>query len=286
MIKLKHKNLVSINRACELMEISRSGYYKWLKRPNKIEVDVLKKKIKRIFDKSHNTYGTRRIKKKLEAEGIVVSRSVIRRKMAEQGLVAKARRKTRATTNSNHGHPVAPNLLGQNFDVKRPNAVWVMDITYLQTSEGWLYLAIVLDLYSRMIVGWSIGNRMGKELVINALETAIKKRNPSPGLICHSDRGSQYCSHAYRNLLQKRGFLCSMSRKGDCQDNACAETFFHSLKVEWLYGEPLKPRYHITRRIREYTEIFYNRQRLHSKNGYLSPSNFERANLSSFLLSA
>lgn len=286
MIKREHKNLVSINRACELTQVSRSGYYKWLKRPNKIEVDVLKQKVKRIFDKSRKTYGTRRIKKQLETEGILVSRQLIRRKMAEQGLAAKARRKTRATTNSNHDNPVAPNLLGGNFDVKHPNEAWVMDITYLQTSEGWLYLAIVLDLYSRMIVGWSIGRRMTKELVIDALEIAIKKRNPAPGLICHSDRGSQYCSHAYRNLLQKYGFLCSMSRKGECQDNACAETFFHSLKVEWIYGEPLKSRSQTKREVREYIEVFYNRQRLHSKNRYLSPGDFERVYQSSFLLSA
>ena len=286
MIKQEHKNLVSIKRACELSKVSRSGYYEWLRRPEKRGVDVLGQKIKRIFKKSRKTYGTRRIKKQLEAEGIAVSRQRIRRKMAEQGLVAKARRKTRATTNSNHDHPVAPNLLDRQFDVQHPNKVWVMDITYLATSEGWLYLAIVLDLYSRRIVGWSIGKRMTKELVIDALETAVKRRNPAPGLICHSDRGSQYCSHAYRELLQKHGFLCSMSRKGECQDNACAETFFHSLKVEWIYGEPLKSRYQMKQDVREYIEVFYNRQRLHSNNGYLSPCDFERVNQSSFLLSA
>lgn len=225
MIKQEHRNLVSIKRACELCKASRSGYYKWLRRPQKREVDVLGQKIKRIFHKSRKTYGTRRIKKKLEGEGIAVSRQIIRRKMVEQGLVAKANRKTRATTNSNHGHPVAPNLLDRHFDVHAPNKVWVMDITYLATREGWLYLAIVLDLYSRMVVGWSIGKRMTKELVINALGAAIKRRNPAPGLICHSDRGSQYCSYAYQDLLKEHGFLCSMSRKGECQDNACAETF-------------------------------------------------------------
>ena len=286
MIKQEHKNLVSIKRACELCTVSRSGYYKWLRRPVKKSVDVLGQKIKRIFRKSRKTYGTRRVKKQLEVEGIRVSRQRIRRKMAEQGLVAKARRKTRATTNSNHDHPVAPNLLGRQFEVYDPNKVWVMDITYLATSEGWLYLAIVLDLYGRRIVGWSIGKRMTKELVINALKTAIRRRNPAPGLICHSDRGSQYCSHAYQELLQKHGFLCSMSRKGECQDNACAETFFHSLKVEWIYGEPLKSRYQMKQDVREYIEVFYNRQRLHSKNGYLSPCDFERVNQSSFLLSA
>jgi putative transposase len=285
MIKQEHKNLVSIKRACELCQVSRSGYYDWFRRPAKPSVDVLDQRIKRIFIKSRKTYGTRRIKKQLAKEGVVASRQRISRKMAEQRLIAKARRKTRATTDSNHNHPVAPNLLERQFDVPRPNKAWVMDITYLATSEGWLYLAIVLDLYSRMVVGWSIGKRMTKELVINALETAIKKRNPGPGLICHSDRGSQYCSHAYQELLKKHGFLCSMSRKGECHDNACAETFFHSLKVEWIYGEPLKSRYRMKQEVREYIEVFYNRQRLHSKIGYYSPCDFERIN-SSFLLSA
>jgi putative transposase len=153
MIKQEHKNLVSIKRACELCNVSRSGYYEWLKRPAKTGVDILGQKIKRIFKKSRKTYGTRRIKKQLAAEGIAASRQRIRRKMVEQGLAANAHRKTRATTNSNHDHPVAPNLLGRQFDVQHPNKAWVMDITYLVTSEGWLYLAIVLDLYSRMVVG-------------------------------------------------------------------------------------------------------------------------------------
>jgi len=286
MIKQEHKNLVTIKRACELCQVSRSGYYDWQKRPIKIEIDILGQKIKRVFNKSRKTYGTRRIKKQLAVEGTVASRQRISRKMAEQGLIAKARRKTRATTDSNHNNPVAPNLLSRQFNVQHPNKVWVTDITYLATNEGWLYLAIILDLYSRMIVGWSIGKRMTKELVINALGIAIKRRNPDPGLICHSDRGSQYCSHAYQDLLQEHGFLCSMSRKGDCQDNACAETFFHSFKVEWIYGEPLKSRYRMKQEVREYIEVFYNRQRLHSNNGYLSPCDFERVNQSSFLLSA
>lgn len=243
-------------------------------------------KVKRVFMESRKTYGTRRIKKKLAAEEIVASRKRIRRIMAEQGLVAKARCKTRAATDSNHNHPVAPNLLGGRFDADYPNQVWVTDITYLKTREGWLYLAVVIDLYSRMVVGWSINNRMTKDLVINALEKAIKRRNPDPGLICHSDRGSQYCSHAYQDLLKNHGFLCSMSRKGECLDNAVAESFFHSLKVEWIYGEPPVSRNEMYRSVREYIEVFYNRQRLHSANGYLSPCDFERVNESTFLMSA
>jgi transposase InsO family protein len=160
MIKQEHKNLVSITRAYKLCNVSRSGYYEWLRRPAKRSADILGQKIKRIFIKSRKTYGPRRIRKQLAAEGIAVSRQRISHKMAEQGLVAKARRKTRATTNSNHDHPVAPNLLEKHFNVQYPNKTWVMDITYLATSEGWLYLAVVLDLYSRMVVGWSISRRM------------------------------------------------------------------------------------------------------------------------------
>jgi len=286
MIKEEHKNLVTIKRACELCEVSRSGYYQWLRRPRVKKADVLGEKVRRIFKRSRSTFGARRIKEALATEGWVVSRPRIRRKMTELGFVAKASRKTRATTDSNHDKPVAPNLLDKQFHMEYPNTAWVMDITYIATRDGWIYLAIVLDLYSRMIVGWSIDTRMKKELVIDALNMAIRRRNPGPGLICHSDRGSQYCSKAYQDLLDKHGFLCSMSRKGRCQDNACAETFFHSLKVEWIYGKPLKSRYHTEREIREYTEVFYNRQRLHSANQYLSPWDFERRNQFSILVSA
>jgi transposase InsO family protein len=277
-IKKEHKDLVTIKRACQLLEVSRSGYYDWLKRPKKAKADIFGQKVKRVFEKSHRVYGARRIKKELGSEGLVVSRKRVRHKMAELGLVAKARRKTQATTDSNHTKPVAPNLLGRQFDTKEPNKVWVMDITYLATRQGWLYLAVVIDLYSRMVVGWCVDNRMKKELVMSALDMAVRRRNPSPGLICHSDRGSQYCSNAYQELLNRHGFICSMSRKGECQDNACAESFFHSLKVEWIYGEPVRSRHATRQRIREYIEVFYNRQRLHSSNGYLSPEGFERAN--------
>jgi len=257
------------------LEVSRSGYYDWLNRPRKVKVDVLGQKVKRIFEDSRKTYGSRRIKVRLSAEGMTVSRQTIRRKMSEMKLVAKARRKTRATTDSKHELPVAPNILGRQFEARRPNSVWVTDITYLATAEGWMYLAVVIDLYSRMVIGWSLDRNMKKELVIDALRMAIKRRKPSSGLVCHSDRGSQYCSHAYQELLREHGFICSMSRKGNCLDNACAETFFHSLKVEWIYGEPTKSRLQMTRHVREYIEVFYNRQRLHSNNGYLSPWSYE-----------
>ena len=285
MIRKHHVGLVSIARACQLCGVSRSGYYAWRTRPAGRGDEVLGRKVKGIFDKSNKAYGTRRIKRELEKEGIVISRKKISRLMNEEGLVAKARRKTRATTNSRHEMPVAPNVLGRQFEVDSPNTVWVGDITYLATTEGWLYLAVVIDLYSRKVVGWSIGKRMTKALVLNALMMAIAIRKPGRGLVFHSDRGSQYCSHAYQQLLARHGFVCSMSRKGECQDNACAESLFHSLKVEWIYGEPLKSRHMMKRLVRAYIEVFYNRQRLHSKLGYLSPCDYEKNN-STFSMSA
>ncbi len=285
MIKKYHKPLVTIKRACQLCKVSRSGYYAWLKRPVKTEVDIFGHKVKSIFHKSKNTYGTRRIKKELAKKGIVLSRKKISHLMGKHNLVAKARRKTRITTDSKHNLPVAPNLLNQQFDVDAPNKIWVGDITYLATSEGWLYLAVVIDLYSRKVVGWSISNRMTKALVLSALMMAIIARKPDKGLIFHSDRGSQYCSYAYQDLLQKHGFRASMSRKGECLDNAVAESFFHSLKVEAIYGNPMKSKVRITQEVREYIEVFYNHQRLHSTLGYVSPCEYEKLN-STFSMSA
>ncbi len=207
--------------------------------------------------------------------------------MCKYNLIAKAARKTRVTTNSNHRLPIANNLLNQQFDVDEPNRAWVCDITYIQTTQGWLYMAIVLDLFSRRIVGWEVSARMKKELVCSALEKAYQNRKPAPGLICHSDRGSQYCSHEYRRLLESYHMQQSMSRKAQCLDNACAETFFHSMKVEEFYGVPLRSKYHTIKAIREYIEVFYNRNRLHSTLQYLSPCDFEHnALLSKFILSA
>jgi len=271
MIQKTHPNLVSLSRACVLIQVSKSGYYQWLKRPTKATPDVLAQKVKRVFHQSKKAYGTRRIKKVLAKEGVMASRKLIGKKMKEQGLVAKARRKCRSTTDSCHKLPVAPNLLEQNFTTSAPNQIWVTDITYLATTEGWLYLSIVLDLYSRRIVGWMIDKRMTRQLVIAALQKALIARRPLPGLICHSDRGSQYCSQDYQEVLQTHRIRCSMSRRAECLDNACAETFFHSLKVELLYGEPMMSRYRTEQSVREYIEVFYNRQRLHSSIGYVAP---------------
>lgn len=234
-------------------------------------------KIRELFEKSHRTYGIRRIKEALKAENISVGRDTIRKKMQQYGLVSKAAKKYKATTNSNHSLPVAPNLLNQNFSVCEPNKVLVTDFTYLWTEKGWVYLAVVIDLYSRMVVGWSLSNRMKKELVIDAMEMAVRRRKPSFPLIAHSDRGSQYCSKEYQKILKKNKIICSMSKKGDCYDNACAETFFHSFKVEWVFDKIFKSYDECIESITEYIEIFYNRQRLHSYLGYKTPYEFEKA---------
>jgi len=195
--------------------------------------------------------------------------------MRENNLVAKAKRKFKSTTNSAHNYPIHPNLLEQNFKTDAPNKIWTTDITYIRTSEGWLYLAVVLDLYSRMIVGWSMDKRMTRQLVIDALTMAYWKRKPNKGLIHHSDRGSQYASYDYQDKLKEYGMICSMSKKGDCYDNAVTESFFHSLKVE-LNRYEHSTRYEAKSEIFDYIEVFYNRKRKHSTLGYCSPVKYEQ----------
>ena len=264
---------------CRLLKVSPSGYYAWLQwseSPRDRKDRILLVKIKAVFKASRSRYGSPRIQRALREDRIRCGRRRIARLMRQNGLRAKHRRKYRATTNSKHSHPVAPNLLERRFKVSKPNEVWVSDITYIWTGEGWLYLATVMDLYARRIVGWAVRSRLTKELAMAALSQAIALRNPKPGLIHHSDRGSQYASNAYRKLLKTRGIRCSMSRKGDCWDNAVAESFFRTLKVECVYGSSLATR-EITKRILfDYIEVFYNRERLHSTLGYVSPVNFER----------
>lgn len=258
------------------MQVTKSGYYKWIKRVHFEKPDVLGVKVSRIFKSSFGIYGARRIHKALEAEGYKTTIFSVRQRMRKYNLVAKASRKYKATTNSRHNLPVYPNLLAQNFNVHTKNQAWVSDFTYVWTREGWQYLAVVIDLYSRRIVGWNISHRMTKDLVIDALLMAIRQRKPPANLIIHSDRGSQYCSKDYQNIILRHRLLCSMSKKGDCYDNACAETFFHSLKVEWIYGKSYLTRQLCADDIRNYIEIFFNRQRLHSYLGYRSPVAFEK----------
>jgi transposase InsO family protein len=232
--------------------------------------------IQAIFIQSRNKYGTRRIKDKLlELYGLIVSRKYISNIMKDLNFKVKMKRRYKNTTYSNHNLPIAPNILNRDFYASNPNKKWVGDITYIHTGEGWLYLATVIDLYSRRIVGWPMDDTMKVSLVNNALNMAITNRNPSKGLIWHTDRGSQYASYSHKDLLSQHGIIQSMSRKGNCWDNAVAESFFHTLKTELVYHEIYETRAQANQSIFEYIEVYYNRQRSHSANNYLSPVEFE-----------
>lgn len=231
--------------------------------------------VKAAFVKNRGVYGARRIQEELEDEGEIVSRHRAARLMRQQGLQCKTKRKFKVTTDSNHDLPIAPNLLERNFEISLPDRVYVGDITYIPTAEGWLYLAVFIDLYSRMVVGWSMSERMKADIVCDALIMANWKRRPSSGLMVHSDRGSQYASHKFQELLENNGYLCSMSRKGNCWDNAVAESFFHTLKTEMANHYQFRTRQEARQAIFEYIEVFYNRQRKHSTIGYLSPAAYE-----------
>ncbi len=261
---------------CRLLGVSRSCYYHWL-RVDRQEDEVLNETIKGVFIGSRQTYGTRRMKKQLERLcGLIISRRRIGRIMKKLGLNTRNKRRFRVlTTNSNHNYTIAPNRLQQDFYASEPNRVYVGDITYILTGEGWLYLATVIDLCSRRIVGWSMDAHMTTTLVNDALFMALKKRNPPRGLIWHTDRGSQYAADSHRELLKDYGIVQSMSRRGNCYDNAVAESFFHSLKTELIHHIKFETRSQANQAIFEYIEVFYNRQRLHSSNKYMSPVEFE-----------
>ena len=261
------------------MKVSRSCYYEWLKNPecDKIKQDKeLIEMINIIFKESRMTYGSRRIKKQLAKQDMNISRCRIIRLMKEVNLECKAKRKFKVTTDSKHNKAISPNLLERKFNVLKANHYWVGDITYIPTEEGWLYLATVIDLYSRKVIGWSMSSNMKAELVNNALLMAIWKRKPTKGLLWHTDRGSQYASDSHRLILKDHHIIQSMSRKGDCWDNAVAESFFHSLKTELTHHCKFKTREEAKHVIFEYIEVFYNRIRIHSANDYLSPVEYER----------
>lgn len=268
----------SLRLMCRLLSVSVSGYYGWrCRKPSRREEynRQLAIKIKAIFDDEKSRAGALRITKRLNNEGVSVSRHRVAKIMRSNGWRARAAKKFKATTNSNHQLPIAPNLLQQNFLAYQPNEKWVSDITYVWTEEGWLYLAAVMDLYSRKVVGWALSERMTKQLVIDALQMAVWSRKPPRGLILHSDRGSQYCSHDYQKLLTLHGLVCSMSKRGDCYDNAAMESWNHSFKVEAIHGEKFATRAVAKNHVFEYIEIYYNRKRLHSMIGYQSPELFE-----------
>jgi putative transposase len=263
---------------CQILNVSRSAYYEWTKSlPSSRRLDnkILTEKIKIIFTKNHGSYGTRRIKRALAREGFIVSRRRICRLMKQAGLACKTKRKFKITTDSKHQLPISPNLLQRNFSIDQPNKVYVGDITYIPTQAGWLYLAVVIDLFSRQIVGWSMRNHMRASLVNDALLMAIWQRKPDRDLIWHTDRGSQYASKSHRTILKDHDIKQSMSRKGDCWDNAVAESFFHTLKTELVHHEQFKTREEAKQAIFKYIEVYYNRLRMHSANDYLSPVEYE-----------
>lgn len=267
-----------VQRMCQALDVSRSGYYDWRSREDSNhakEDNMLAAEINAIFEHEKQRPGSPRITRRLRAAGRNVGKNRVAKIMRAHGWRAKGSRKFKATTNSNHSLPVAPNLLQQNFEATYPNQKWVTDLTYIWTAEGWLYLAVVLDLYSRMVVGWAMSERMTAPIVCNALEMAVWRRKMPIGVIVHSDRGVQYCSREYQSLLKKYGLICSMSKKGDCFDNSAMESWNGSLKVEAIHGECFQTRDEAKKHVFDYIEVYYNRQRLHSKLGYVCPASFE-----------
>ncbi len=273
----QHEGQFTVRLMCRVLSVSPSGYYAWRSRgPSKRcrRRMALDAQVQEVFQSRKGREGAPRLSRRLGRGRRQVAESLRR-----QGLRAKAARKFKATTNSNHSLPVAENLLKQDFTAQNPNQVWVADITYIATDEGWLYLAVILDLYSRKVVGWSMSERMTATRVCDALRMAVFNRKRPRGVIVHSDRGSQYCSREHRALLAEHGLISSMSAKGNCYDNAAMESWNHSLKVEAIHGEHLVTREQAKAHVFEYIEVDYNRTRLHSTLGYLSPEQFELAHV-------
>lgn len=277
-----HRSVWPIAVQCEVLQVARSGYYAWRKRPPSVRAQRqanLTDRIQAIHNQKHqDVYGAPRIHQELVAQGHACNRKTVAKCMKAAGIQAKTVKKFRVlTTDSNHSHPVAENLVDRNFTPAEKNQTWTADITYIPTDEGWLYLAAVEDLFSRKIVGWSMSDRMDSRLVVDALEMAVHRELPGEGLVAHSDRGVQYASEHYQNLLRRHDITCSMSRKANCWDNAPMESFFATLKKELVHRHRYQTRDDARRSLFEYIEIFYNRVRRHSALGYLSPAQFELA---------
>jgi transposase InsO family protein len=265
---------------CEVLGVSPGGYYGRRRRPpspRQQRSEALVAAIKAVHAEAKARYGSPRVHAELVARGRPCSVNTVARLMRRHGVAAETKREFRCTTDSNHGRPVAENLVGRQFEPAAANRTWTADITYIPTREGWLYLAAVEDLHSRRIVGWSMGARIDSRLVVDALEMAVARRRPGAGLVAHSDRGSQYASEHYQRVLASHGITCSMSRRGDCWDNAPMESFFASLKKELVHDADFTTREQARAELFEYIEVFYNRARRHSALGYLSPDEYERA---------
>ena len=278
----RHRGEFQVRLMCRVLEVAPSGYYASLKRPpswHALIDEILMAHVRIAHEESGETYGAPRVHRELQAAGLPVGRKRVTRLMREGGLVARQPKARRvATTDSNHDEPIAPNLLARQFDVNgvTVNRVWVSDITYIPTREGWLYLATVLDLGSRRCVGWAMRDDLEVELALSALQMAWETRQPAAGLIHHSDRGSQYAAGAYRAALAAYGMVASMSRKGDCYDNAVAESFFATLEFELIMKHDWETKDEARRAIFRYIETWYNRKRRHSTLGYISPAEYEQ----------
>ena len=266
-----------VAKMCKVLEVSRSGYYAWEKRPKsvrRLENEELSILIREIHKKHRAVYGSRKVRKELERLGKRVNHKQVERVMKKEGLRSRVAKKFKATTNSSHTLPVAENILNRDFTAEKAGQKMVSDITCLWTDEGWLYIAGVLDLYGHKVVGLSMGERMTKELAISALKEAYHRSERPRGTLIHSDRGSQYCSNDYQERIKEYGFICSMSRKGNCWDNAPMEAFWGKMKYEWLSDQRFRTREDARGAVFEYVEMFYNRQRLHAGNGYCTPEEF------------
>jgi transposase InsO family protein len=280
----QHRRQFHVQRMCQVLEVSVSGYYAWRKRPQSQRAQAnqaLRQQIRKVFEQSQQTYGSPRVQVELSAQGLACGRHRVARLMRLEGLQARPRRWRRATTQSDHLYPVAPNLLQRRFTAPQPNQVWLSDISYIPTREGWLYLAVVLDLFSRRVVGWAMLPELTTHLPLAALRMALRIRQPGPGLLHHSDRGVQYCSDAYQEVLQTHVCRVSMSGRGNCYDNAPMESFFSTLKTERVASRLYASRSQARSDLFAYIEGFYNRCRRHSALGYLSPEAYEQSFLKS-----
>ncbi len=268
-------------RLCEVLKVSPSGYYAWRKRPMSARERAnrqLVERIRAVHSESLETYGSPRVYRELKAEGVACSENRVARLMRLRSIRGRQTRRYRTTTKRNRAHRVAPNLMRRDFTAEGPNLKWAVDITYIWTAEGWLYLAVVLDLYSRRIVGWAMSDRMTGDLTLAALRMALNQRQPAEGLMQHSDQGSQYTSAAYQAVLSAHGILVSMNGVGSWYDNAPVESFIGTLKTEWVHHQTYLTREQARTDVFHYIEGFYNRRRRHSALGYLSPEEFERLN--------
>jgi transposase InsO family protein len=276
----QHKEVWPVTLLCDILGVSSQGFYAWRCRPASEQQqrrDALLVEIRAVHAEVKERYGSPRVHAELQAKGVACCVNTVAKLMHDNDICSKTARKFRNTTDSNHSLPVADNLLSREFDAQGPNERWVADITYIPTREGWLYLAVVEDLYSRMVAGWSMSDTMTSRLVVDALEMAVQRRLPGDGLLAHSDRGSQYASEHYQRLLGKHGIECSMSGVGQCWDNAPMESFFASLKKELVHHEDYQTRAQARASIFEYIEMFYNPKRRHSSLGYVSPAEYEQA---------